>query len=78
MKNLLAAIKLALADIAKLETPAMAAAVAGVVVPIIVAIAGVKVTAAEVGGWLILADGIAATLQKLPVVKQAAVKGPAR
>lgn len=67
--NILTAVKLVLADIAKLETPAVATAVAGIAVPIIVAIAGVKVTAAEVGGWLVIADSIAATFQKLPAAK---------
>ena len=65
MKKLLAAVQLVLRDLKNLEKPAVAAAVAAIVVPILVAVFGVKLTAAEVGGWLLIAGGVAATLQKL-------------
>ena len=65
MKKLLAAVQLVLRDLKNLEKPAVAAAVAAIVVPILVAVFGVKLTAAEVGGWLLIAGGVAAaTLQK--------------
>lgn len=68
MKKLLAALRLVLADLSGLSKPAVASAVAGIVVPIAVAVCGVHVTAAEVGGWLIIAGGVAATLQKLTAI----------
>ena len=64
-KRLLTAIKLVLADLAALERPAVAASLAGLLVPVVVAVAGVPVSAAEVAGWLVLAGGVAALLQKL-------------
>lgn len=65
MKIALAALKLVLADIAKFQVPTYAVAVAGVVVPIAVAVAGVNITPAEVGGWLVVAGAVAATVEKL-------------
>lgn len=65
MKKLTAAMRLVLADLAKLRVPSIAAAVAGPVVPLVVALVGVDVTAAEVGGWLTIAGAAAAMLQKL-------------
>lgn len=65
MKNVTAAVRLVLADLAKLRVPSIAAAVAGPVVPLVAALAGVDVTAAEVGGWLTIAGTAAAMLQKL-------------
>lgn len=74
MKNVLAAAKLLLADATKLETPAVASAVAGVLAPIIAAVAGVDVTAAELAGDLVLFGGVAAVLQRLPAAKAANAK----
>lgn len=65
MQKVLAALKLILADFAKLEAPTLATVVAGAVVPIIAAVAGANITAAELAGWLVLAGSLAATLQKV-------------
>lgn len=77
MKNALAALKLLLADVAKLDAPAVATAAAGVLAPIIAAVAGVNVTAAELGADLFLAGTIAALLQKLTSGQAAAARKPA-
>lgn len=71
MSKLITAGKLAIADIAKLQTPALATAIAGGLAPIVAALLGVDVTAAELAGDLIAAGGVAALLQKLPAVKNA-------
>lgn len=68
MKKLAAAAKLVLADLSQLNKPAVASAIAAVVVPIVASVAGVQVTAAEVGGWLVITGAVAATLQKLEAV----------
>ena len=65
MSRILSAFRDVLADLAHLETPTIAAALAAVIAPIAVALAGVHVTAAELAGWLVIAGGVAATLQKL-------------
>ena len=65
MKTVLAALKLVLADLSKLSIPTYATAAAGVLAPIIAAIAGASVTPAEVGGWLLIAGGAAAAVEKL-------------
>lgn len=72
MKTVMAALKLVLADIAKFQVPTYAVAVAGIITPIIVAVAGVHITAAEVGGWLVVAGAVAATVEKLTNGKAAA------
>jgi hypothetical protein len=65
MKQVLAALKLVLADIAGLQTVTKAAAVAAIVVPIAASIAGAHLTVAEVTGWLAIAGGVAAALEKV-------------
>lgn len=72
MSNILAAVRLVLGDLSGLSKPAVASAIAGVVVPLAAGLAGVAITPAEVGGWLALAGSVAAILQKL-----AAVRAPA-
>lgn len=76
MTNVVAVLKALLSDVAKLETPALATAVAAVLVPIIVAIAGVTVTAPELAGWLVVLGTIAAGLQKNASLKKAAARPP--
>lgn len=71
MRDILRAIQLVLDDVRRLGVPATATAAAGVLVPLIAAVAGLDVTAAELAGWLIAAGGVAATLEKLTVVKGA-------
>ena len=74
MKNLLAALRLVLADIASLGSTgnrALVGVIAGAIVAVVAAVAGVHLTAAEVTGWLLIAAGIAATLEKLTAVKAA-------
>jgi hypothetical protein len=79
MKNVKQAIRLVLADLSGLSKPAVALSVAGVVAPIVAAVLGVDVTAAELAADLAVAGGIAATLQKLNVVKAPApVPAPVR
>lgn len=77
MKNVLTAAKLLVSDIAKLEAPTLAMAVATPLVPIIAAVAGANITAAELGGWFILAGTVAATLQNLFSGRAAAARKPA-
>lgn len=72
MQKVIAALKLVLADIARFQVPTYATAVAGIVVPIVAAVAGVHITPAEVGGWLIIAGGAAAAVEKLTSGKAAA------
>lgn len=80
MKSILADLKKALAlvvkDAAGLSRPAVAASAAGIAAPIIAAVLGVDVTAAELAADLALAGGIAATLQKLTAVKAAPAPAP--
>jgi hypothetical protein len=76
MKTFSAAVRLVLQDLSALETPAIATLVAGVLVPIIAAVAGVNITAAELAGWLALAGAAAATLQKLFSGQAAAARKP--
>jgi redox-sensitive bicupin YhaK (pirin superfamily) len=77
VKNVLSAVKLILGDIAQLQAPVLATAVATVLVPIIAAVAGANITAAELAGWLVLAGSVAATLQKVFSGQAAAARKPA-
>lgn len=70
MRKFTAAVKLVLADLAQLNKPAVASAIAAVAVPLLAAVAGLQVTAAEVGGWLLIAGAASATLQKLEAVAE--------
>lgn len=72
MKTVLAAAKLLLKDIAGLSKPTLATAVAGIVVPIAASILGAHLTVAEVSGWLVIAGGLAGTLEKVANGKAAA------
>lgn len=72
MKTVLAAAKLLLKDIAGLSKPTLATAVAGIVVPIAASILGAHLTVAEVSGWLVIAGGLAGTLEKVTNGKAAA------
>lgn len=73
MKNVLADIKAAVKEVLKatsaLQKETVAAAVAGVVVPIIAKVFGADVTVAETTVWLVLMGGVAATLESLNTVK---------
>lgn len=77
MKNVLAALKLVLADLTKLEVPTIATAVAGVAAPIVLALFNVDFAPGVIAGWLTLAGGAAATLQKI-VSGQAAAAANAK
>lgn len=65
MQSFLTAVRLVLSDIAGLQVATKAAAVAAVVVPVAASIAGAHLTVAEVTGWLVLAGGVAASLEKV-------------
>lgn len=65
MKQVLAALKLVLADLAKLEIPTIATAVAAVAAPVILALFNVDFAPGVIAGWLTLAGAVAATLQKI-------------
>jgi hypothetical protein len=69
MTQIKQALRLVLSDLSGLSKPAVALSAAGIIAPIVAAIAGVDVTAAELAADLAVAGGIAATLQKLNIVK---------
>lgn len=72
MKDVLTAINLVLKDIASLGSNANRGLVGGIaaaIVAVVAAVAGVHLTPAEVGGWILLAASIAATFEKLGAVK---------
>lgn len=75
MRNVLKAFRLLLADVAALGKQGNAALVgllAGAVAAVVAAVLGVHLTVATVSGWLVLAAGVAGTLEKLVTVKAAA------
>ena len=68
MKNLLAALRLVLADVASLGSTgnrALGGVIAGAIVAIVAAVAGVHLTAAEVSAWLLIAAGFAAIAEAI-------------
>lgn len=77
MQNVLAAVKLILGDIAQLHVAALATAVAAVLAPIVAAVAGANITAAELAGYLVIAGGVAGVLQKILSGQAAAARKPA-
>lgn len=64
MNKVLAALKAVLAVLTNLEIPAVAAAVAGVLAPIILGLFGKDFDPAVIAGWLALTGAVAAALQK--------------
>lgn len=65
MSKVLAALKELGADVAQLQKPTLAAAAAGLVLPILSAFGVVDITAAELAGDLVLAGAAAGVLEKL-------------
>lgn len=72
MQKVLVALKLLVQDIAKLGVPTVATAVAGVLAPIVAAVAGANVTTAEVAGWLVIAGAVAGVVENLTSGRAAA------
>ncbi len=77
MKNIITALKLVIKDIAALGQPAnrpLVAAIVAAIIAVAAAVAGVKLTVAEVSGWIVIAAGIAATIEKTQILKATAPK----
>lgn len=74
MSQVLTALKLVVADLAKLEIPTYATAVAGVLVPIILGITGTNFDPAVLAGYVTLVGTVAGVVQKIFSGQAAAAK----
>jgi hypothetical protein len=76
MRNVAKLFSTVLADAARLQNPTLAASVSAVLVAVLASVAGVNLTTAEVGGWIIAAGAIAATVEKALARKPAPESKP--
>lgn len=71
LTDILDALKLVVEDLSSLSVPSKAIAAAGILAPIIAAVAGVNITAPVLAADLAVAGTVAATLDRLFLVKKA-------